>query len=173
MPTVKISSRSTATGRFAAVGLASTLAYLALCALLRTAIGPYAANLLALVVTAVANTAANRRLTFGVRGAARAAAHHVQGLLVFGVGLALTTGALATLHAWTPDPAPPVELLVLVAASALATLLRFIAYRSWIFRSGGRDARYAVACVRKGSSASTPCGIDSTDGDDKLRSGSQ
>ena len=54
--------------RFAAVGVASTLAYLALYALLRTGVGPQTANLVALLVTAVANTAANRRLTFGVRG---------------------------------------------------------------------------------------------------------
>ena len=52
---------------------------------------------MALVVTAVANTAANRRLTFGVRGRAGAATSQVQGLIVFFLGLALTTGALALL----------------------------------------------------------------------------
>ena len=54
--------------RFAVIGLASTLAYLLLYVLLRGALGPFGANLVALVVTAVANTAANRRLTFGLRG---------------------------------------------------------------------------------------------------------
>jgi hypothetical protein len=35
-----------------------------------------------------------------------------------------------------------VELLVLVVANALATVLRFIAFRSWIFRGHrARDAR--------------------------------
>ena len=120
--------------RFAAVGVASTLAYLLLYVLLRGELGAFGANLLALLVTAVANTAANRRLTFGVRGRAGAARHQLQGLLVFGLGLALTSGALAALHAWPPDASQAVELLVLVAANALATVLRFVAFRSWIFR---------------------------------------
>ena len=42
--------------------------------------GAQAANVVALLVTAVANTAANRRLTFGVRGRDGAARHQVQGL---------------------------------------------------------------------------------------------
>jgi putative flippase GtrA len=120
--------------RFAAIGIASTLAYVVLYALLRGPVGPYGANLLALVTTAIGNTAANRRVTFGVRGAAGAAAHHVQGLIVFGLGLALTTGALGALHTWLPDADSAVELLVLVTANALSTVLRFLAYRSWIFR---------------------------------------
>jgi putative flippase GtrA len=120
--------------RFAAIGVASTLAYALLFLLLRGPVGAYAANLIALVLTAVGNTAANRRLTFGVRGAAGAATHHLQGLIVFGMGLALTSCALAALHAWVPAASQAVELLVLIIANALATLLRFVAYRSWIFR---------------------------------------
>ena len=58
-----------------------------------------AANALSLLLTAVANTAANRRVTFGVRGRARAARHQVRGLIAFAIGLALTSGALAALHA--------------------------------------------------------------------------
>src|SRR6476469_6707965 len=54
--------------RFAAIGIVSTLAYLVLFFLLRMGTGAQAANFLALAITAVANTAANRRLTFGVRG---------------------------------------------------------------------------------------------------------
>jgi putative flippase GtrA len=121
--------------RFAAIGVASTLAYALLYLLLRGTVGAYAANLLALVVTAVGNTAANRRLTFGVRGSAGAATHQLQGLIVFALGLALTSGALAALHTWAPGAGQAVELLVLIAANALSTLLRFVAYRSWIFRT--------------------------------------
>ena len=122
--------------RFAAVGVASTLAYLLLYVLLRTGLGAFGANLVALVVTAVANTAANRRLTFGVRGRS-AATSQVQGLIVFFLGLALTTGALALLPA---TASRPVELLVLVLANALATVLRFVAFRSWIFATSERAA---------------------------------
>ena len=45
-----------------------------------------------LLVTAVANTAANRRLTFGISGRRHAARHQFKGLIVFGIGLALTSG---------------------------------------------------------------------------------
>ena len=120
--------------RFAVIGIVSTAAYLLLYVLLRSALGAFGANLVALVVTAVANTAANRRLTFGVRGRSGAATHQMQGLLVFGLGLAFTTGALAALSAWLPNASQLVEILALVGANALATVLRFVAFRSWIFR---------------------------------------
>ena len=121
--------------RFAAIGVASTLAYALLFLLLREPVGAYAANLLALVSTAIANTAANRRLTFGVRGSAGTATHQLQGLIVFALGLGLTSGSLAALHTWLPAASQAVELLVLIVANAVATLLRFVAYRSWIFRT--------------------------------------
>ncbi|MBW0119491.1 bifunctional glycosyltransferase family 2/GtrA family protein [Pseudonocardia abyssalis] len=120
--------------RFAAIGVVSTVAHLLVFLLLRDPLGAYAANLVALLVTAVANTAANRRLTFGVRGRDGAAAQQFQGLIVFGLGLALTTGALALLSAAAPGASAAVELAVLIAANALATLLRFVAFRTWIFR---------------------------------------
>src|SRR5689334_22076627 len=69
--------------RFAAVGVASTLAYLALYAALRLGVGPQWANFVALLLTATTNTAANRRLTFGVRGNVGAWRHQTQGLIVF------------------------------------------------------------------------------------------
>src|SRR4051794_31615528 len=56
--------------RFMAVGVASTLAYAMLFLALRGALGAGGANALALALTAVGNTAVNRRLTFGVRGRA-------------------------------------------------------------------------------------------------------
>ena len=57
--------------RFASIGVVSTVAYLVLFLLFRNAVDAQPANLLALLVTAVVNTAANRRLTFGVKGANR------------------------------------------------------------------------------------------------------
>ncbi|WUR63032.1 bifunctional glycosyltransferase family 2/GtrA family protein [Micromonospora chokoriensis] len=115
--------------RFAAVGVASTLAYLVLFVATRGALGAQPANLLALLVTAVANTAANRRLTFGITGRRHVGRHHVQGLLAFALGLALTSGSLAVLHAVHAVPARPVELAVLVAANLAATVLRFVLLR--------------------------------------------
>ncbi|MBB4766653.1 glycosyltransferase [Amorphoplanes digitatis] len=120
--------------RFAAVGVASTLAYLLLYALLRNGFGPQAANLVALLATAVANTAANRRLTFRVRGSDGAWRHQAQGLVVFAVGLGLTSGSLALLHL-ASDPPTIVELGVLVVANLVATGVRFLLMRGWVFRA--------------------------------------
>ncbi|MGY1839013.1 MULTISPECIES: glycosyltransferase [unclassified Modestobacter] len=122
--------------RFATIGVLSTLAYLVLFVLLREVVAAQPANLVALLLTAVANTAANRRLTFGIRGAPGATRAHLQGLVVFGLGLALTSGTLAALHAVTPTPSRRIELLLLVGANALATLLRFLLLRGWVFRAG-------------------------------------
>jgi putative flippase GtrA len=114
--------------RFAGVGVASTVAYALLYLVLRPLLGPFTANALALLLTAVANTAANRRLTFGVKGSSGVVGDHAVGLLAFGAGLALTTGALAGLHLIS-DPARSTELVVLMLANALATLLRFAVLR--------------------------------------------
>jgi putative flippase GtrA len=118
--------------RFAAVGVVSTLAYLVLYTLLRNGLGAQGANFVALGVTAVGNTAANRRFTFGVRGKEGAARHQFEGLIVFGLGLALTSGSLAALHALTA-PGRGVELAVLVLANLAATVLRFLLLRGWVF----------------------------------------
>ena len=119
---------------FALIGGVSTLAYGLLYVLLRGHVGPIAANALALVVTAIGNTAANRRFTFGHRGSERHLRHHVQGLLVFAVGLGVTTGTLAGWRAFGGPGHPVVEVVVLTGANLLVTVMRFVAMRRWIFR---------------------------------------
>ncbi|MEU9162988.1 bifunctional glycosyltransferase family 2/GtrA family protein [Streptomyces sp. NPDC048424] len=118
---------------FCAVGALSTLLYLLLYSAFRGGTGPQTANGAALLLSAVANTAANRRLTFGVRGRDRAVRHQAQGLVVFGIGLALTSGSLAALGAATADPAHGTELAVLITANLAATVLRFLLFRAWVF----------------------------------------
>jgi putative flippase GtrA len=118
--------------RFGCVGVLSTLAYLALFLSFRAPLGAQAANLVALLITAVANTAVNRRFTFGVTGPG-AARHQAQGLLVFGCGLALTSGSLAALGLISAHPPRAVEVIVLVAANLAATVLRFVLLREWVF----------------------------------------
>ncbi|MFE2987979.1 glycosyltransferase [Streptomyces sp. NPDC059262] len=118
---------------FCVVGVLSTLVYLLLYSGFRTFTGSQVANALALLVSAVANTAANRRLTFGVRGRDRAVRHQAQGLVVFAIGLALTSGSLAALGAASAAPAHSTELAVLVAANLAATVLRFLLFRAWVF----------------------------------------
>ena len=115
--------------RFGCVGVASTLAFFALYLVLREPLGAQGANLISLLVTAVANTAANRRWTFGVRGPDNAMKHYVGGLGAFAVALALTSGSLWGLRTWFPDCGRVVEVLVLVVSNGAAPLLRFASLR--------------------------------------------
>src|SRR4051812_45085681 len=121
--------------RFGAIGVVSTLAYLLLYLVLRQETGPQPANAIALLATAIANTAANRRLTFGVRGRDGVLRHQLQGLGVFAAALTLTSVSLALLHAVEPSPPSPdrvTELSVLVLANLAATVLRFVLLRGWV-----------------------------------------
>jgi putative flippase GtrA len=122
-----------AIARFLLVGVLSTIAYALLFLLLRGPLGAGWANLAALAVTAVANTAVNRRWTFGVRGRRSVLRHHARGAAVFVLTVGLTTGALAVLHGLVAQPARWVELAVLVAASLVATVTRYVALRTWVF----------------------------------------
>jgi len=115
--------------RFGLVGIASTVAFALLYLLLHPAMGAQAANLTALLLTAIANTAANRAFTFGIRGRSGAARHQLHGLLVFAFGLAITSGSLFVLHHFDPAVGKVVELSVLVVANLVATLVRFVALR--------------------------------------------
>ncbi|MEJ2867057.1 bifunctional glycosyltransferase family 2/GtrA family protein [Actinomycetospora sp. OC33-EN08] len=126
--------------RFAAIGVVSTLAFLLLYSLFRTAVPAQVSNLLALVITAVGNTAANRRLTFGIRGRRHAGRSQLEGLVVFGLGLVLTSGSLALLDVLAPGASHAVELATLVVANLVATLLRFVAYRAWVFHPRRQSA---------------------------------
>ncbi len=119
--------------RFASIGVASTAAYLLLFMMLHGWLGAQVANLIALLVTAIGNTAANRRYTFGIANGGNVARNHVEGLIVFGIALGITSGALATLHSVAPEPGRWVEATVLVVANLLATTVRFVLLRGWVF----------------------------------------
>nr|ABP44746.1 glycosyl transferase, family 2 [Mycolicibacterium gilvum PYR-GCK] len=119
--------------RFGAVGVVSTVAYTVLFLLMQGWAGAQPANVIALLLTALGNTAANRRFTFGVGGRHRRGRHHVEGLIVFAIALALTSGALALLHAVAESPHHLVGLAVLVVANLLATVVRFVLLRGWVF----------------------------------------
>ena len=120
--------------RFGAVGLLSTAAYALLYLMFSSVLPGLVANFLALLVTAIANTAANRRFTFGVRGRSGAFTHQFQGLIVFGIAWLITSGSLLELHAINPNANSKVELIVLTFANLLATVLRFVLFRVWVFR---------------------------------------
>jgi putative flippase GtrA len=118
---------------FGTIGIACTAAYLALFVLLHGLLGAQGANLAALLITAVANTAANRRFTFGVRGRHGAARHQLQGLVVFAITLGITSGSLDALHGLVAEPSRSVEVAMLILANLAATLIRFVLLRAWVF----------------------------------------
>ncbi|HXT44971.1 MAG TPA: bifunctional glycosyltransferase family 2/GtrA family protein [Pseudonocardiaceae bacterium] len=120
--------------RFGVIGVFSTLAYLLLFLLLHNRLGAQGANALTLLITAIVNTALNRRFTFGVTGRQRRTRHQLQGLIVFGFALGVTSGTLAGAHYLNSTPPAAVELTLLVAANAAATLMRFLLLRRWVFR---------------------------------------
>ncbi len=117
---------------FGAIGAVSTAAYAVLYLLLRSATGATAANALALVLTALANTTANRRLTFGVRGGGSMVRDQIGGLIALALALAITTLSISLLGALAPRAGRLAELAILVVANALATVARFVLLRSWI-----------------------------------------
>ena len=126
--------------RFAVVGALTTVVHLGLFATLHGALGSQTANLLALLVATLVNTALNRRWTFGVHGNG-AARHQVQGLAVFAITWLMTAGALGLLHTVDAAPTTAAATVVVALATASSTIVRFVAMRSWMFRSAQSSSR--------------------------------
>jgi len=118
---------------FARIGVASTVAYLALFFALAGGAGRFGANALALAICTAANTAVHRRYTFAGRRPSRrdlllgGVAVFVTSLTVTSVALALIDGVGVT--SWWFQAG------LLVAANGSAALVRFIVLRSWMFRT--------------------------------------
>jgi glycosyltransferase involved in cell wall biosynthesis len=127
--------------RFLLIGVISTISYALLYLAFRGWLGAGAANALALACTGVANTQANRRFTFGIRGREGLIAQHAAGALVYLLALALTAGALEFLHAVDRGASRALEVVVLVAASLVATASRYFALRAWVFARARTRAR--------------------------------
>jgi putative flippase GtrA len=148
---------ATPVARFAAVGLASTIAYaLIFLALREGGLGAGLANALGLAVTAVANTTANRRLTFGIVGRRGLLRQHAAGATVYAITLALTAGALGVLHATASDASRAGELAVVIAASLVATVTRYVALKTWVFAAPERPATRHAAVTLAGALADPP-----------------
>jgi putative flippase GtrA len=119
--------------RFASIGIVSTVLFAALFALLDGRLGAVGADIVALLVCAFANTAANRRLTFALRGRAGRVRHYAAGTALGLLPLVLTLGALLALSALGVTSLA-VTLLTLTAANLGATVARFLLLRHWVFR---------------------------------------
>jgi putative flippase GtrA len=126
---------------FIAIGILSTAAYVVLYGGLRTFLTAVASNAIALFVTAIGNTAANRRLTFGVRGRASMVRDQAAGMGAFAVALAITTGTVVLLGVFAPRAGRPLEIAVLVGANVVATAVRFVLLRALIARDRADPTR--------------------------------
>jgi len=119
---------------FAAIGVLSTLAYALIYAVLRETASAHASNLLALAMTALANTQANRHFTFGVRGRTGLVADHLGGLAAFAVALAISSASISLLQLTVPTPGVGLEIAVLGFGNVVAAITRFVLLRLWLER---------------------------------------
>jgi putative flippase GtrA len=114
---------------FAKIGAASTLVSLVLFLLLRGSVGAVWANLIAVGATALGNTWANRRFTFGRRDSRERGRHYMGGVAISLAGLAVSSLALANVGGQLA------QVLVLLVMWSLVTIARFGLLRHWVFRA--------------------------------------
>ncbi|WP_193081010.1 glycosyltransferase [Brevibacterium aurantiacum] len=121
---------------FIDVGIVSTLLYAVLFLFGVQMFSPTVANLGALLISTVANTGLNRRHTFGVRSPHHGLAAQIKGLASFALCLGFTSAGLAISANFTGPLASVGTLAVLTSANLLATIVRFVLLRTWVFAIG-------------------------------------
>lgn len=127
---------------FIDVGIISTVLYAVLFLLGIQFVSEPAANILALLLSTIANTALNRGHTFGVRSPHRRLTSQVKGLAAFGLCLAFTSAGLAVGDGFTGPWATVGTLAVLTAANLAATVVRFVLMRTWVFARGAHHSAH-------------------------------
>jgi glycosyltransferase involved in cell wall biosynthesis len=130
---------------FIDVGIISTILYAVLFLFGTQIVSATMANLIALLLSAVANTALNRRHTFGVRSPHRRLRAQIKGLAAFGLCLAFTSAGLAVAEGFTGKWATIGTLCVLTAANVAATAIRFVLMRTWVFARGPHGRSHFVS----------------------------
>lgn len=121
---------------FIDVGIISTVLYAVLFLFGVQIVSATAANIIALLVSTVANTALNRGHTFGVRSPHTRLISQLKGLAAFGLCLAFTSAGLAIADGFTGAWATIGTLAVLTIANLAATVVRFVLMRTWVFAHG-------------------------------------
>ena len=124
---------------FIDVGLISTVLYATIFLFGSQVVSAATANIIALLLSTVANTALNRSHTFGVRSPHRRLTAQVKGLAVFCLCLAFTSAGLAVADGFTGAWASIGTLALLTAANLAATVVRFVLMRTWVFARGTRQ----------------------------------
>jgi putative flippase GtrA len=142
--------------RFASIGVMSTALFAVIFLLLAGPLGAAPADVIALAVCTVANTAANRRVTFSLRGRAGRARHQLAGLALGVLPLLLTLAALAALAA-AGITAVAAQLVAVTAANLAAAAVRFAGLRT-VFGGSGKDEQPPQA----GPSAPSPTSLPGT-----------
>ena len=119
-------------GRFAVVGLVCTVVHLGLFTIFHRWWDSQVANLVALVLATLVNTMLNRSWTFRSARRGNWVRQQAQALGVFLLTWAATSGGLALLESGWPNAPVWGKVLALAAATALSTVVRFVAMRRWI-----------------------------------------
>ncbi|HWE71190.1 MAG TPA: bifunctional glycosyltransferase family 2/GtrA family protein [Acidimicrobiales bacterium] len=120
--------------RFARVGMASTIVYLALFLAFQGVLGALVANAVVLVLTTIVNTAVHARFTFAGRGPFRHRTQLLGAATVLVTSVGLTTVALLLAGAlW--DNSLLAQTAAILIGTGVAALVRFCLLRAWIFRS--------------------------------------
>ena len=126
---------------FTVTGLSSAL-FVAIYLVLRRVWVPAFADLVALAVTSVANTEANRKWTFARTAEGRAAGsrirQHYRAGIVFFLCSASTTGAVSLLRLLFPGRIQSAELAAILGVGIILTTFRYIALDRWAL---ARDTR--------------------------------
>lgn len=120
---------------FVLIGIACTLAYAAIYALLREAgVTVLAANAVALAATMGANFVANRHLTFQAAGDPWLP--QLGGYAVaYALGVAASSVVLLALQTALGHPDGVLDTAAAVGSGLAATVVRFVLMRGWVFRT--------------------------------------
>lgn len=141
-------------GFFTGIGLVSSVANAALYLLLRQWWNAEVATVVAVTVTTLISTEANRRMTFAEARTSRAGLV-VQNLVVILFYCTYNTATLWVLHQIVTEPAARTESLALLIASTAGGTARFVLLRSWVFRGRGAPAIQATGIQATGSTQTT------------------
>jgi putative flippase GtrA len=119
--------------RYASVGILSSVAYLAIFFLLRSALGIFAANLVAAAATAIVNTAAHTSFTFKAKHGSRRRQAVAVGAFSFAVGIGFTSATLTVAYL-IGNTSTTAEGVAILAGMIAASCVRFVLLREWAYR---------------------------------------
>ena len=169
--TARLETLARQAGSFTAIGAASSLANAGLYLLLREWFNAVTALVIAVAVTTLASTEANRRLTFDSAPGSRTSltVHNLSVILFY---CTYNTAALWVLHQIATAPSARVESLALLIASTAGGTARFVLLRAWVFRGRSTPATQVTGTEVTGdpvAASPAPAAQPATPVDDMIR----